>query len=151
AALALAALAFWGSRRQLARVVREAMVASGQQSAASEFASPRFALLGLLLGVGVMVGWLWAAGMRAWVAGLLVLLMLAYFLVFARIRGETGLSMGVILWPKMLDEVMLTLAGSRGLRPADLTVLYSVRWLYFGSSTGGVLACQLESFKIAGE
>jgi hypothetical protein len=151
AALALAALAFWGSRRQLARAVRQATVGGQQTTADAEFASPRFALLGLLLGVGVMVGWLWAAGMRAWVAGLLVLLMLAYFLVFARIRGETGLSMGVILWPKMLDEVMLTLAGSRGLRPADLTVLYSVRWLYFGPSTGGVLACQLECFKIAGD
>jgi hypothetical protein len=30
-------------------------------------------------------------------------------------------------------------------------VLYSLRWLYFGPSTGGVIACQLESFKIAGE
>ena len=30
-------------------------------------------------------------------------------------------------------------------------MLYSVRWLYFGSSTGGVMACQLEGFKIAGD
>jgi uncharacterized protein DUF6784/uncharacterized protein DUF6785 len=116
-----------------------------------EFASPRFAVVGLLLGLAVMIGWLWLAGMRVWVAALLVALILGYFLLFARVRGEAGLSMGVILWPKMLDEVMLTITGSRGLLPAELTVLYSVRWLYFGSSTGGVLACQLESFKIAGE
>jgi hypothetical protein len=116
-----------------------------------EFASTRFALAGLLFGVALMVGWLWLAGMRLWVAALLVVLLLGYFVVFARIRGEAGLGMGVILWPKMLDEVMLTLVGSRALLPADLTVLYSVRWLYFGASTGGVVACQLESFKIAGE
>jgi hypothetical protein len=116
-----------------------------------EFATPRFAVLGLLFGLAVIIGWLWLAGMRLWVAALLVALILGYFAIFARIRGEAGLSMGVILWPKMLDEVMLTLTGSKALLPAELTVLYSVRWLYFGPSTGGVIACQLESFKIAGE
>jgi hypothetical protein len=80
-----------------------------------------------------------------------VALILGYFMIFARIRGEAGLSMGVILWPKMVDEVMLTVMGARALLPAELTVLYALRWLYFGPTTGGVMACQLESFKIAGD
>jgi hypothetical protein len=108
-------------------------------------------VFGLLGGVAVMVGWLWLAGMRWWVAGVFVLLLLGYFFIFARVRGEAGLSMGVILWPKMLDEVMITLIGSRALAPGDLTVLYATRWLYFGASTGGVVACQLESFKISSD
>lgn len=173
AAYALAGLALWGSRRHLARMIRaawrgEKVIGSRQSAVGNEhrrptadsrqqepsdddFSTPRFAVLGLLFGVAVMIGWLWLAGMRWWVAALLVLLILGYFAIFARIRGEAGLSMGVILWPKMLDEVMLTLIGSKALLPADLTVLYSMRWLYFGPSTGGVMACQLESFKIAGE
>jgi hypothetical protein len=164
AAYALAGLTLWGSRRHLARVLRAAWrgekAESGRQGneptssqvrPSEEFAGARFAVLGLLFGVVVMVGWLWLAGMRLWVAGLLVSLILGYFMIFARIRGEAGLSMGVILWPKMLDEVMLTIAGSRALLPADLTVLYSLRWLYFGPATGGVIACQLESLKIAGD
>ena len=89
--------------------------------------------------------------MRLWIAGLFFALMLSYFFIFARIRAETGLGMGVILWPKMLDEVMITFFGARALLPAELTVLYSIRWLYFGPSIGGVMACQLESFKIAGD
>jgi hypothetical protein len=164
AAYALAALVLWTSRRHLLRLLREASgvrrwalgqptpTPSAQHPTPSgDFASPRFAVHGLLLRLTVMIGWLWLAGMRLWVAGLLVTLMLGYFLIFARIRGEAGLSMGVILWPKMLDEVMITIAGTRGLLPADLTVLYGVRWLYFGPAAGGVIACQLESFKIAGE
>jgi hypothetical protein len=77
--------------------------------------------------------------------------MLGYFVLFARIRAEAGLGMGVILWPKMLDEVMVTLVGSRGMRPAELTVLFAVRWLYFGPPIGGVMGAQMESLKISGE
>jgi hypothetical protein len=150
AAYALAALTLWGSRRHLARMLRLARVGSARGEE-DEFATPRFAAIGLVVGLCLLIGWFWLAGMRFLVAALLVGLMLGYFLIFARIRGEAGLGMGVILWPKMLDEVMLTLVGSRALLPGDLTVLYAVRWLYFGPTTGGVLACQLESFKIAGE
>ena len=150
AAFALAGLTLWGSRRHLGRMFRAAF--SGRSEPyADEFASPRFAVLGFLFGLGVILAWFCLAGMRWWVAALFVGLMLGYFLIFARIRGETGLGMGVILWPKMLDEVMLTLLGSRGLLPAELTVLYATRWLYFGPPIGGVIACQLESFKVAGD
>src|SRR5262249_42071786 len=145
AAYALAAVALWSSRRHLARVFRAAWRKEGGEA---EFASPRLALIGFFGGLATIIAWLWLAGMRAWVAAVLVLFVLGYFVVFARIRGEAGLSMGVILWPKMVDEVMLTFFGTRGLLPAELVVLYSVRWLYFGPSIGGVMACQLESFKI---
>src|SRR5262249_7752924 len=143
-----AAIVLWGSRRHLARMIRAAWRGA---ASAEEFAAPRAAVLGLLAGLGAMIGWLWLAGMRVWIAALLVLLILGHFLILARIRGEAGLSMGVILWPKMLDEVMITFFGARALLPAELTVLYSIRWLYFGPSIGGVMACQLESFKIAGD
>jgi hypothetical protein len=155
AAYALALLALWGARRHLARMVRAALWARATRASDAdlrdEFGTPRFVLFGLFFGLAILLGWLWFAGMRLWVAGLLVALLLGYFFIFARIRGEVGLSMGVILWPKMLDEVILTLVGSRNLLPAELTVLHSLRWLYFGSATGGVVACQLESFKITGD
>ena len=70
--------------------------------------------------------------MRLWVALLFFGLMFCYFFIFARIRAETGLGMGVILWPKMLDEVVVTLVGAKYLRIPDLTVLVAMRWLYFG-------------------
>src|SRR5262249_24502382 len=95
AAYMLAALTLWGSRRHLARMLRAAW--RGEKG--DEFATARFAVFGLLFGIAAMAGWLWLAGMRLWVAALLVTLILGYFFIFARIRGEAGLSMGVILWP----------------------------------------------------
>jgi hypothetical protein len=49
----------------------------------------------------------------------------------------------------MLDEVMLTIVGAKYLTLSDLTVLFSLRWLYFGPAIGSVMACQLEGFKLA--
>src|SRR5262249_35361814 len=109
AAYALAAAALWSSRRHLARVFRAAWRNEGGEV---EFAPPRLALIGFFAGLAIIIGWLWLAGMRPWVSAVLVLFVLGYFVVFARIRGEAGLSMGVILWPKMVDEVMLTFFGT---------------------------------------
>src|SRR5262249_39448248 len=114
-----------------------------------KFLSHRTAVWGALLGIAFILAWCWFAGMRLWVAGLLLALMLAYFFIFARIRAETGLGMGVILWPKMLDEMMTTLVGVEYLTLRDVTMIHALRWLYFGSATGAVMACQLEGFKIA--
>ncbi len=115
-----------------------------------EFLSYRTAVFGVALGILFIVGWFCLAGMRLWVAALLLGLMLSYFFIFARIRAETGLGLGVILWPKMLDEVMLTFVGARYLTLADSTVLFGLRWLYFGSPTGSVMGCEMEGFKLVG-
>ncbi len=56
--------------------------------------------------------------------------------------------MGVILWPKMIDEMMLTLVGARYLSLSDPTILYSLRWLYFTPAFGSVMAAQMEGFKL---
>jgi len=114
-----------------------------------EFLSYRTAVFGTIGGTAFMLAWLCLAGMRLWIAALLLGLMLAYFFIFARIRAETGMGMGIILWPKMLDEVMVTFVGGRHMTMSDMTLLYALRWLYFGSSTGSVMASQLEGIKLA--
>jgi hypothetical protein len=149
AAFALTVITIWAARRHLRTVFRAALPLSSGTDDQREFLSYRTAFWGALFGTLFMLGWLWMAGMRLWVAALFVLLLLSYFVIFARIRAEAGLGMGVILWPKMLDEVMITLVGSRFLTPRDLTVLFAVRWLYFGPAIGSVMACQLEGFKLA--
>jgi hypothetical protein len=148
AAFALTAITLWMARRHLYAAFRKALGAAAGPDDAGEFLSYRTAFAGAILGVVYILGWLCFAGMRLWVAGLFLSLLLAYFFIFARIRAETGLGMGVILWPKMLDEVVVTLVGAQSLRLADITILYGLRWLYFGAATGSVMACQLESFKL---
>jgi hypothetical protein len=149
AAFALTAITLYTARHHLGRIVRKAFRKDRAIDDRDELLSYRTALFGAIGGTAFILCWLCLAGMRLWVAGLFFGLMLSYFFIFARIRAETGLGMGVILWPKMLDEVMLTFVGARYLTLADLTVLHAVRWLYFGSATGSVMACQLEGFKLA--
>ena len=148
AAFALTAISLWAARRHLASIFRHAF-GLGQAPDDREEALPyRTAFWGAVLGTLFILGWLWVAGMRLWVAALFLLFMLSYFFIFARIRAETGLGMGVILWPKMMDEVMITVVGSRFLTLRDLTILHALRWLYFGPAIGSVMACQLEGLKL---
>jgi hypothetical protein len=151
AAIALTVLSLYGARHHLRAVARRAFKGDPTVDDRGEFLSYRTALFGAVLGTAFMLGWLTLAGMRVWVAALLLGLMLCYFFIFARIRAETGLGMGVILWPKMLNEMMTTFLGAKLMTVGDLTVLYGVRWLYFGSATGAVMAAQLEGLKIADE
>lgn len=149
AAFALTGITLYTARRHLREVLRKAFRRDPAVDDSGEFLSYRTAVFGTIAGVTFILGWFYLAGMRLWVAALLFGLMLAYFFIFARIRAETGLGMGVILWPKMLDEVMVTLVGGKNLTMSDSTLLYALRWLYFGSSTGAVMASQLEGVKLA--
>jgi hypothetical protein len=149
AAFALTGIVLWSARRHLREVARKAFRRGPQVDDSGSPLSYRVAVLGAIAGTAFLIGWLWLGGMRPWVAALLLGLMLSYFFIFARIRAESGLGMGVILWPKMLDEVMLTIVGAKYLTLSDLTVLFSLRWLYFGPAIGSVMACQLEGFKLA--
>ncbi len=149
AAFALTGITLWMARRHLRDIFHKAFHPNYATNDRSEYLSYRTAFVGAILGSAFILGWMCLAGMRLWVAGLFFALMLSYFFIFARIRAETGLGMGVILWPKMLNEVMITLVGAQSLRLSELTALFAMRWLYFGSATGSVMACQLEGFKLA--
>jgi hypothetical protein len=149
AAFALTGVTLWMARRHLAGAFRRAFGTGPGPDDSREFLSYRTAFLGAAVGIAFILGWLCVAGMRPWFAALLFGLMLSYFFIFARIRAETGLGMDVILWPKMLDEVMVTLVGAQNMKLSEITALYAVRWLYFGSATGSVMACQIEGFKLA--
>jgi len=149
AAIALTFMSLYGARRHLGAVLRRAVAGDRSVDDRQEFLSYRLALFGAMLGIAFMLCWLTLAGMRLWVAGILLGLMLCYFFIFARIRAETGLGMGVILAPKMLDEMMATFVGARIMTISDITILHAVRWLFFGSATGAVMAAQLEGLKIA--
>lgn len=149
AALALTGITLYAARHHFRAVGRKVFQRDPSVDDRGEFLSYRAAFWGMVFGTVFILSWLCLAGMHLWVAAVLLALILAYFFIFARLRAETGLGMGVILWPKMLDEMMLTLVGSRNLALSDLTILFSLRWLYFTPAIGSVMACQLEGFKLA--
>lgn len=148
AAFALTGITLYAARHHLRAVKRKVFERAPDVDDSREFLSYRTAFWGTVIGVVFMLSWMVAAGMRPWIAALLLALLLAYFFIFARVRAETGLGMGVVLWPKMLDEMMLTLVGAKYMTLSDLTVLFSLRWLYFTPSIGSVAATQLEGIKL---
>jgi hypothetical protein len=149
AGLALAGITLWAARRHLRTALRRAFGKTGAAEDRGEFLSYRTAFLGAALGMVFILCWLCLAGMRLWVAVLFLGLLGTFFLVFARIRAEAGLSTGVIFWPKMMDDILLTAVGARYLRVPDLTVLYALRWMYHSGEMGAVMAAQMEGVKLA--
>ena len=153
AAFALTGIVLYMARGHLREVFRRAAGrwrwTSGPPPDADAPMSYRTALIGAVVGFVFILLWCFAGGMRWWVATLLFGLTLSYFFIFTRIRAEAGLGMGVILWPKMMDEVMVTLVGAKNLTLADLTLMEALRWLYFGPAIGSVMACQMEGLKLA--
>jgi hypothetical protein len=160
AAFALTGIALYTARRHFKQVFaslfsRAVSPLTSQRSddpthsSSQQPLSYRTALIGVIAGFAFLLFWCHLGGMRWWVAALLFGLTLSYFFVFTRIRAEAGLGMGIILWPKMMDEVMVTLVGAKNMTLSDLTMMESLRWLYFGPAIGSVMACQLEGLKLA--
>ncbi len=155
AAFALTGIVIYTARGHLKRVFESVFKRTSHGNGGPQIPSSndpmsyRTALLGAVGGFLFILAWCRLGGMRWWVAALLFGLTLCYFFIFTRIRAEAGLGMGVILWPKMMDEVMVTLVGAKNLTLSDLTMMESLRWLYFGPAIGSVMACQLEGLKLA--
>ena len=116
-------------RKAFSRAPRAALRAAAERSgmAAPEVDDSRepigyrWAVFGLLIGVGVASGWLVAAGMTLQYAALFMLFFLAICLVLTRIIAEAGMLMvHLSFWPV---DYLLMLGGSPALGPANLTVL----------------------------
>lgn len=126
--LALSVVGLWLSRDYLREVWRIAFGkrGAGRADDADEPASYRAALLGLGACLVLMVAWCMAAGMRSYVALVLIALSLLYTIAAARIRAETG---NAWLFGPTVDayKLMTTTFGSEVYHPADLTAIAFVR------------------------
>jgi hypothetical protein len=145
--IALGLLALWASRKQIAHALRSAV--DGNRDA--EDALPyRWVLLALLLSVGYMVVFCYSAGARLIVALLLIGLILAFHLVWGRLRAENGMSfIGV---PFAVDDIMLRPLGTGLYRPAELITIYATRWSYspgWGESCEVITGASLDSLKLS--
>jgi hypothetical protein len=128
AVLALTGWMLWGARKHLGRAVRSAF---GRRQSADDTSEPlpyRWAVLGFLLCCAFMVWVLWLAQCRVSFALALIALILAYFLIWARIRAETGL--GLLPFPIEINELMMVPFGSRIFRLREMISLVSLRWAY---------------------
>jgi hypothetical protein len=140
----------WVARRHLLHAVR---VAVGRQSGRADADEPlayRWALIGFILAFAFLVYFCWRAGCRVHVALVLISLIVGYYIMWARVRAETGL--GFIPFPLEVQNGLVSIIGSSALRPRELVTLISTRWAFFpgfGESYEVVTGNTLESFKIA--
>jgi len=150
AALALFIWVAWIARQHIAHVVRIAFGSPKVRADADEPIGYRLALIGLVVSFVFMVYWCWLAGCRVIVAVVLVGLIVGYYVMWARIRAETGL--GFIPFPLEIQDGLVSIAGSTAFRPREIVTMISTRWAFFpgfGESYEVVTGNVLESFKIA--
>ncbi len=150
AVLALTAWMLWNSRHQLRRAVRLAFSRKPEEAEPGEGRLYRAALVGFVLTFAYMVGFCVLAGTRPAVAAAIIGLIVVYYIMWARVRVETGLSF--ISFPFRVDELLTAPFGSRLLRVPEVMMLFDLRWSYFpgfGDSFEVSTGNAMEAFKIA--
>jgi hypothetical protein len=149
---ALLALGIWGlwmARKHLSRVLR--VVLSRDRGSDSDEPIPyRLAVLGFVVSSCYLIAFYCMAGCRWPFALLLVLLLLSYYVIWARLRAETGL--GFLAFPQGLGTSLRGLLGTASLRPRELVTLAASRWVFspgeglsFDTTTGNLS----DAFKVA--
>lgn len=150
--LVLLGVLAWTARGHLGRMMRAALGAGSAPDLEEEPLPPRWAVLGALGGFAAIIAWVRMTGMSIGVAIAYFGLLMAFGLVYARIRAETGVP---TMWAYPFAQARNTMhyaLGSRGLMPRgdprDLIGVSLFSWLgrgYFMSLTG----YQLENEKLA--
>jgi hypothetical protein len=150
AILALGIWVLWIGRKHLARAARTALSRRPEQADADEPLSYRVALIALALSFAGMVYFCWAAQCRLIVGILLAGLIVGYYVMWARLRAETGLAF--LPFPLEIQAAMHVPFGTAIYRPTELIAMISTRWAFFpgfGYSYEVVTGNALETFKIA--
>lgn len=150
AVLAILGWTLWIGRRHLLRALRLALSGKPDPQDPDEPISYRWAVLGFLASFGFLVYFCWAAGARLIVGAAIVGLIVANYVVWARLRAETGL--GFIPFPLIVDSMIVVPFGSAVFRPREILTLYATRWSYFpgfGESFEVCTGNSLEALKVA--
>jgi hypothetical protein len=150
AVLAVAAWAIWVGRHHLSRTFRLAFGIGSERQEAGEPAAYRWIVLSFLLSFGYLLYFYWAAGTRVLVGAAIAGLIIVHYVVWARLRAETGL--GFVPFPLTVNSMIVVPFGSAIFRPREVVALLSTRWTYFpgfGESFEVCTGNSLESFKIA--
>ena len=146
--LVLVLAGLWMARKHLRAVFRKGLGADDGADDAGEIMSYRAALLLLLGGCLVLVGWLTVAGMPLWAAAALVFLALVLFVGFTRVVAEGGLSDGAL--PVIPAGILVSAVGSSALGPYGLVGL-ATTFMWTGNMRSFVMASCANGLKLGEE
>jgi len=150
AVLAVTVWMIWIGRRHLGRVLRSALAGRAESEFRAEYLTYRLAIIGFILCTAYLVAFYVAAGARVSVGAVIVALILVHYMVWTRLRADTGL--GFIPFPLIVNSMMVVPFGAGILRPREAIALLASRWSYFpgfGESFEVCTGSSLEAFKIA--
>ena len=150
AVLALGIWVLWIARKHLGNALRTALSRRSGVSDAREPLTYRMALIGLVVSFAGLVYFSWLAGCRITVGIILVALIVGYYVMWARLRAETGLAF--LPFPLEIQNAVVVPFGTAVFRPREFIAMISTRWAFFpgfGYSYEVVTGNALESFKIA--
>lgn len=149
ALFAIGAWSVWAARHHLAHVLRVAFSRRSGHDDAAEPLPYRWVLVGLVCSFAWLVCFCFLAGSRVWFGVVLISLILAYYMTWARLRAETGL--GFLPFPFFPHEIIVVPFGSKIFRPREFVTLIAPHWAYFAG--GGTLEVipgnALQAMKIA--
>ncbi len=148
--IVLIVFGLWISRRYYADVFRAAFGGTVSWMSREDAVTYRWALLGALAGMVAMLVFAAYLGMGLVVGAVFFILYFVFAMALTRIRAEAGL--GCISGPSTVQEFLVTLVGTSGFGPRNLTALQHFHWQtveFRGPAT--LMPCQLEGLKLAGE
>jgi hypothetical protein len=128
ALICMVLVGLWIGREHFKKVFLKAVGKAPQVDDADEILSYRNAVLGLVVGFLVMVGWLWIMGTPLWIALIFVVVALLIFIGVTRIITEAGLA---TLRPPMIAPDFVvhglgsTLVGSTGVITLSLAYIWA--------------------------
>jgi len=150
AVLALGLWVLWTGRKHLARALGLAVSGRSDTSDPGEPVTYRWAVIGILVSLAYMIYFCMVIGTRPLVGIAIVGLIVALYVMWARLRADTGL--GFIPFPLGVEDMIMIPGGSAALKFREAVAVIGLRWTYFpgfGESFEVVTGNTLEAFKIA--
>ena len=137
----------WTGREHLKTVFRKAFCGDPTVDDSAEILSYRAAVIILIAGSLVMVGWLWLAGMPVWFGLALLFVAAVLFVGFSRIVAESGLSDGAP--PAAPAGILVSAVGSSIIGSKGLVILATTYFWTAGRTF--VMTSSANSLKIGEE
>ena len=127
--LVLSLAGLWAARDHLKAVFRKALTGDPTVDDSDEILSYRAAVLLLIGGSAVMLGWLWLVGMPVWQGVLLLSIGAILILGYTRVVAESGLSDGSL--PVMPAGIAVAAVGSSAIGAGGMVALATTYlWTY---------------------
>ena len=146
--LGILGFTLWGGRRYFYDIGRKVLTNTDDVDDSNEPMRYRHAVIGILIGMGLIAAFCNQAGMSLWVTFAFFILYFGISTAITRIRAELGPPVQD-LRDSGPDYILTTFLGVRRFSKGDLSLMSLFFWINGESYRGHTMPHQLEGFKLA--